>query len=179
MLLDAINQDQYEQALAMLIELERRDAKRSGLAETFAKTTGRLVELSIKQKNYRAARGWLKSLAQRFPDDSAAAVNTTVKRYEAQLIERAKALQAKAQSQWKSRQTAQAWRSAAAMLDVWPAIPGGLELAKEIQAEHPTVVVGVVGLPGAEPDASGADSTSAAGGAGPAPVCSTIGPSAG
>jgi tetratricopeptide (TPR) repeat protein len=141
--LDATENGQYDQALAMLVELYRRDAKREGLSDAFAKTTSRLVEQSIKRKNYRAARGLLRNLSQRFPDDSAA----TVKKYEAQLKQRAVALKTKAESQWKAHQVPQAWRSAAAMLDVWPGLEGGVELAREIQAEHPTLVVAVGGLP--------------------------------
>ena len=153
--LDASSNDQNDQALAMLVELYRRDSKREGLSEAFAKTTSRLVEQSIKQKNYRAARGLLRNLSQRFPDDSAA----TVKKYETQLKQRAVAFKTKAESQWKAHQVPQAWRSAAAMLDVWPGLEGGVDLARQIQAEHPTAVVAVVGLPPAT-IASGAASAS-------------------
>jgi TolA-binding protein len=140
--LDSYQQRRYDQALALLLELHSRNPTRAELADLFGKVTARLVERAIKSKNFRAARGWLRSLAARYPDESADAIQ----KYDGLLQKQAKALKTKAEAQWKAGETALAWRSATAMLDLWPSLPGGLELAKRIHADHPTLVVAVGGL---------------------------------
>ncbi len=131
--LDAVTRGHFEQALALLVELDRRGSKHEGLADLYAKTTSRLVEQAIKQKNYRAVRGWLKNLAERYPDDSAA----TVKKYETQLSERAAALKAKAESQWKAKQVAPAWRRPPRCSTSGPAFPAASSWPRKFRPSIP------------------------------------------
>lgn len=129
----------YDQALALLVELDRRNPERSGLATAYERVVVKLVEARIAAENYRGARGLLRNLAKRFPNLQA----TTVAQFETQLQTKATALRDEAQAALTAGKFREANRASRGMLDVWPALEGGQQLAGEIHQKYPTVLVGV------------------------------------
>jgi hypothetical protein len=128
-----------DEALGLLVELHSRNPQRQGINVAYERVTGELVKKHLAAENYRAVRGLLKNLAQRFPVTQA----TTVAPYETQLQTKAAALLAEAKVALAAGKRREAHQTCSRMLEIWPAIAGGQELALSIHQQHPLVVVGV------------------------------------
>ncbi|MDX1946249.1 MAG: ABC transporter substrate-binding protein [Pirellulaceae bacterium] len=130
----------FDQALALMVELHRRNPRRPNLNTAYGRVTVKLVENRLAAGNYRAARGLLKNLAQRYPDQAA----TSVAPFESQLQAKATALLVQARADLAANNLSAAHRAAMQVLEVWPAIAGGRELAQAIHAKYPVASVGVI-----------------------------------
>ena len=128
-----------DEALGLLVELHARNPQRQGINVAYERVTGELVKKHLAAENYRAVRGLLKNLALRYP----ATQTTTVAPYETQLQTKAAALLAEAKAALAAGKRREAHQTCSRMLEVWPAIAGGQELALSIHQQHPLVVVGV------------------------------------
>ena len=129
----------HEEALAMLVELHGRNPQRAGINIAYERVTGELVKRHLAAENYVAVRGLLRNLAERYPDMRA----TAVAPYETQLQTKAAALLAEAKTLLAAGKRREAHQTCSRMLEVWPSISGGQELALSIHQQHPLVVVGV------------------------------------
>ncbi|HUE74516.1 MAG TPA: ABC transporter substrate-binding protein, partial [Pirellulaceae bacterium] len=125
-------------ALALLVELHQRNRERQGVATAFERVTLKLVEERMAAENYRAARGLLRSLTQRYPDKASATAT-----YEEQLRDKAAAALNSAREALAGGKFRDAHAAARQALAIWPPIEGGRELAAEIHQRHPVVAVGV------------------------------------
>ncbi|MEX2173951.1 MAG: ABC transporter substrate-binding protein [Pirellulaceae bacterium] len=130
----------HAEALALLIELQRRNPQRQGLSTAYERVTLELVKQHLTDENYRAARGLLRNLARHFPDSGA----TAAAPLEKQLQDRARALLAEAQNHLAAGKPRDGYQASVQMLQVWPAIEGGQAAARAIHAQYPVVTVGVV-----------------------------------
>lgn len=135
----------HDETLALLVELQRRNPKRTGLATAYERTTVELVKARLAAKNYRGARGLLTTFAKRFPETGPAAIAP----FHTQLQDEAKQLVTQAQA----AAGAEKWSAANSLcqqaLEVWPAVEGGSALSQQIHASYPAVTVGVIGSPAA------------------------------
>lgn len=138
-IIGAFKAGRNEEALALLVELYPRNPQRPGMNNAYRLVTEALVKQHLADENYRAARGLLRNLGQRFPET----VATTVAPYEAQLKEKAAALLTEARAQVTAGKLPEAHQTCGRMLEIWPAIEGGQQLALSIHQRHPLVVVGV------------------------------------
>jgi len=143
-----LNQD--EQALALAVELHRRNPQKQGLAVAYERITLRLVAARLATENYAAARGLLKGLAQRYPGSQA-----NIAPLEMQLQQKAAALLAEAQGHFTASRFAAAELSCRKLLEVWPTTAGAAEQAAAIREKYPVVSVGVT-LPLTAPPATAA-----------------------
>ena len=125
-------------ALALLLELHQRNPQRQGLGAAFEQVTLKLVDERMAAENYRAARGLLKNLTQRFAGSAAAAAG-----YETQMRDKAAASVAAAREALAGGKFREAHQAAEQALSIWPAIDGGRELAQEVHQKYPVVTVGV------------------------------------
>ena len=140
-----------EEALALAVELHRRNPQRQGLAVAYERLSVRLADAHLAKENFAAARGLLKNLADRYPAARAASVAPR----EAQLQQKATALLAEAQGHVTAGKYAAAEHACRKLLEVWPETAGGQELAALVREKYPVVSVGVT-LPLAAPPAAGA-----------------------
>ncbi len=128
-----------DQALALAVELFRRNPQRPGLPVAYERITLRLVGKRLAAEEYAAARGLLDNLAARYP----AAKATSIAPLEAQLQQQAAALLAQARAEAAAGKFSAAHETCRKMLDVWPLTPGGQQLAAAIHEKYPIVAVGV------------------------------------
>jgi hypothetical protein len=135
----AFKAGRHDEALGLLVELHSRNPQRQGINVAYERVTGELVKKHLAAENYRAVRGLLKNLAQRYPATQA----TTVVPYETQLQTKAAALLAEAKAALAAGKRREAHQTCSRMLEIWPAISGGQELALSIHQQHPLVVVGI------------------------------------
>ena len=133
----------HEQTLALLVELHGRNPQRPGLANAWQRVSLEVVKASLAAENYRAARGLLKNLGQRFPEFQ----ESTVAPYQAQLQTQAQAQLASARSAEAAGKLREARVALLRALDIWPAIAGGREQALALHAKYPVVAVGVTAQP--------------------------------
>ncbi len=133
----------HEETLALLVELHGRNRERPGLANAWQRVSLELVKASLAAENYRAARGLLENLGERFPEFQ----ESTVAPYHALLQSQAQSLLAAAQSAQAAGKLREARTAVMQALDVWPTIAGGRELATALHAKYPVVVVGVRAQP--------------------------------
>ena len=133
----------HEQTLALLVELHGRNPQRPGLANAWQRVSLELVKASLAAENYRAARGLLANLGQRFPEFQ----ESTVAPYQAQLQSQAQALLASAKAAEAAGKLRDARVDVLRALDIWPTIAGGREQALALHARYPVVAVGVAAQP--------------------------------
>jgi hypothetical protein len=153
-ILAAFRAGKHEETLALLVELHGRNPQRTGLDNAWQRVTVELVKADMASGNYRAARGRLRNLAQRFPGFQ----DSTVAPFETQLQEKAQGLLTAARTAESEGKLRMASESIASALEIWPAITGGRELALAIHERYPVVVVAVTD----QPDAGGRSDTWAA-----------------
>lgn len=130
---------QDDEALALAVELHRRNPQRQGLSVAYDRISVRLADAHLAKENYAAARGLLKNLAERYPGTKA----TSVAPREVQLQQKAAALLTEAQAQFTAGKFAAADHACRKLLEVWPPIDGGQQLAAAIREKYPVVTVGV------------------------------------
>jgi peptide/nickel transport system substrate-binding protein len=125
-------------ALALLLELHQRNPQRQGLGAASEQVTLKLVDERMAAENYRAARGLIRNLTQRFPGTAPAAAG-----YETQMQDKAAASLSAARAALAGGKFREAHQAVRQALGIWPAIEGGRELAEEIHQKYPVVTVGV------------------------------------
>ncbi len=133
----------HEETLALLVELYGRNRERPGLANAWQRVSLELIKASLAAENYRAARGLLENLGERFPEFQ----ESTVAPYQSQLQSQAQSLVAAAQAAQAAGKLREARNAAMKALEVWPEIAGGRELVTALHAKYPVVVVGVSAQP--------------------------------
>ena len=129
-----------EEAMALLAELSGRNPQRSGLPKAYERVSLELAKSRIAEGNYRAARKLLSNLAQRYPETKA----TSVAEFETMLQAKAAELLAQSQADLAAGKLRQAHEAAAKMLETWPAIEEGKQLAADIHQKYPLLSVGVI-----------------------------------
>jgi len=146
-------QSQYDRSLAVLRTLWERNKDRPQLDQAMGTAVEKLVEQYVSAEDYESARVLLRQLAGWYPQHETAA------KWEDRFRTAAAALQAQAKAALEKGALREASESARKMMRVWPTLPGGGELLREVQRQYPRVVVGV-SLPlrvaaGERPAASG------------------------
>ena len=141
-----------DEALALAVELHRRNPQRPGLSVAYERLTLRLVGKRLAAQQYAAARGLLDNLAARYP----ATKTTSIAPLEAQLQQQAETLLAQAQTETADGKFSAAHDTCRKMLEVWPLTPGGQQLAAAIREKYPIVSIGVTQLLGEKQAAAAA-----------------------
>ena len=129
-----------EEAMALLAELSGRNPQRSGLPKAYERVSLELAKSRIAEGNYRAARKLLSNLAERYPETK----GTSVAEFETMLQAKAAELLAQSQADLAAGKLRQAHEAAAKMLETWPAIEEGKQLAADIHQKYPLLSVGVI-----------------------------------
>jgi ABC-type transport system substrate-binding protein len=128
---------QYDAALAILREVQRRNPQRSGLDKAMGLTTGKLVEQYVAAEDYAAARALLRNLAACYAEHPLAA------QWEEKFRTRAAALLAEARAAQQAGDLRKAAQRTRTLVLVWPALDGARLLAESLHKQYPRVVVGV------------------------------------
>ncbi len=128
---------QYRGVLAVLHELQQRNPQWPGLDRAMGVATEKLVEDYLATGNYAAARALLRRLALAFPQ------HPVVVKWEGQLRDQAAALLAKAKQAQSQGRLHEALQTGFRLANVWPALPGAIDLVKSLHEQYPRVVVGV------------------------------------
>ncbi|MGI8978027.1 MAG: ABC transporter substrate-binding protein [Pirellulaceae bacterium] len=129
-----------DEAMALLAELSGRNPQRSGLPKAYERVSIDLAKSRITEGNYRAARKLLNNLAERYPETKA----TSVAEFENMLQAKAAELLAQSKADLAAGKLRQAHEAAARMLETWPAIEEGKQLAADVHQKYPLLSVGVV-----------------------------------
>lgn len=132
----------YENALAVLLELHRRNPRRAEAEKALAVTIDPLVAQRVAEQNYTAARGLIRTLAARYPEQA------VVTKWEGQW--KAEAGEAIRQSRaafdaGDLRKADDAFRRA---LQLWPDLPEARALGEALYAKYTRVRVGVTSVAG-------------------------------
>jgi tetratricopeptide (TPR) repeat protein len=141
----AYRQQKYDEALAILEELYALNPNfRAGenappLVKRLGAIANRLIATRVDQGNYRAARTLIERLTKQYQADGEALVKT----WRDQLTVLAAAKRDEAKADLEAGRFASAHDACAVMQLIWPAVPGGAELAAEVARRHPLVRVGV------------------------------------
>lgn len=135
----AYKQGRFRECLVLLVELHRRNPQRRGLAEAWQRVADHLLEEYVQAGNYAAARDILAGVSLRFPDAAAEMTGKWTGRFAAEGARfQGEATQALAENRFRD-----AYLACARMLDVWPNIDGGADVARNVFARYPHVAVGV------------------------------------
>jgi len=137
---ESFGKQQYDHALAVLVELHRRNPQRAGLVNALSKVTEKLVESQVAAGDYRAARAILRSAQQRAPNNVPSSVRVWQDRMKA-AAEKQRQLTA---SHLAAGEYREAYRASRRMLAIWPALPGAEQVVREVAEKYPLVVVGVM-----------------------------------
>jgi tetratricopeptide (TPR) repeat protein len=129
-----------DEAMALLAELAGRNPQRTGLPKAYERVSIELAKSRITEGNFRAARKLLSNLAERYPDTKA----TSVAEFETMLKDKAAALLAQAKTDLAAGKFREAHESAGKMLETWPAIEEGKQLAADVHQKYPLLSVGVI-----------------------------------
>ena len=127
----------YDTSLVMLRELHSRNPDRAELSKAMGATTEKLVEQYVAREDHRAARTLLDNLAGTFPGQE------IVAKWRRRLKDRAAALMAKAREAAQVDNLGEASDLSRQATNIWPELPGALELARDVNERYPRVVVGV------------------------------------
>lgn len=136
----SFGKQRYDDALAMLIELQRLNPQRPGLVNALSKVTEKLVESQVAAGDYRAARAILRAAQQRDPKNVPASVAVWQDRMKA-AAEKQRQL---ASSHLAAGRYPDAYQASRRMLAIWPALPGAELVVQEVAEKYPLVVVGVM-----------------------------------
>lgn len=128
---------QYDRSLAVLRTLWERNKDRPQLDRAMGAAVERLVEQYVSAEDYESARALLRQLAGWYPQ------HETTAKWEERLRTEAAALQTQAKTALEKGALREASEAARKMLERWPTLPGGVELAQEVRRKYPRVVVGV------------------------------------
>lgn len=129
-----------DEAMALLAELSGRNPQRTGLPKAYERVSIELAKSRIAEGNFRAARKLLSNLAERYPDTKA----TSVAEFETMLKDKAAALLAQAKTDLVAGKFREAHEAAGKMLETWPAIEEGKQLAADVHQKYPLLSVGVI-----------------------------------
>lgn len=138
-------QGRFDNALAILRELHRRNPKYADVQRAMSATTDKLVEQLDKAQDYPAARQLIRNLAGLFADDPA------VGKWQSSWKQKAEALQKESKTLADEGEWRKADESMRKSARVWPQLPGAKELAKAIHSQYPRLVVAVSDPARAEP----------------------------
>jgi ABC-type transport system substrate-binding protein/tetratricopeptide (TPR) repeat protein len=136
-----------DEAMALLAELSGRNPQRSGLPKAYEKVSLELAKSRIAEGNHRAARKLLSNLTQRYPETK----ETSVAEFELAIQAKAGELRTQAKSDLAAGRFREAHEAAARMLETWPAIEGGMQLAADVHQKYPLLSVGVISSLAAAP----------------------------
>ncbi len=129
-----------DEAMALLAELSGRNPQRTGLPKAYERVSIELAKSRIAEGNFRAARKLLSNLAERYPDTKA----TSVAEFETTLKDKAAALLVQAKTDLAAGKFREAHEAAGKMLETWPTIEEGKQLAAEVHQKYPLLSVGVI-----------------------------------
>ena len=135
------------QALALLLEVYRRNPVYDKLAGAFGTVVDKLAAEHLAAGRYAAARLLLQGLKEKFPDQPAVAAR------EAELQTLAEQAVTAARAASEGGDSAAALAHVRRALAVWPEVDGAADLARELRTRHPIVEVGVTQLPSPAPSA--------------------------
>ena len=127
----------FDRALAMLRETYRRNPKREGLEKALGMATVQQIEHYAGGHDYAAVRSLLSNLAELFPE------HEVVVQWKAQLVRQAEQSLAEAREAVSQQRFGDAAKSCRNVMALWPDLPGARELAEQIHAGYPRVVVAV------------------------------------
>lgn len=137
----------HERAVALFGTLWRRQADYPGLAEAAGQSIEHLFQSYVHSQNYAAARQVLRTL------DGWFARHPVVEKGREELIRLATVQLEVARRQAEAGQFSLAHRTVRQALAIWPALKEASQLAAELQAKYPRVVVAVTEpFPVDEPD---------------------------
>ena len=142
-----------DEAMALLAELSNRNPQRTGLAKAYERVSIELAKSRIADENYRAARKLLARLAERYPETK----ETSVAEFETMLKAKAAALLTQSKADLAAGKLREAHEAATKMLEVWPTIDEGKQLAAEVHQKFPLLSVGVISPLAAAPTKPGDD----------------------
>ncbi|MCC6123597.1 MAG: hypothetical protein IT426_01405 [Pirellulales bacterium] len=131
----------YDEALALLRQIFSANPKRQDLDKALGLATDKLVEQYAAQNRFAAARILVRDLAAAFPGHPVAAA------WSERIRERADAYLREARSAAQKGDWSKASEQCRLLAAVWPALPGGKELAREIHQKYPQIAVGVMSAP--------------------------------
>lgn len=128
---------QYDRSLAVLRTLWERNKDRPQLDQAMGAAVERLVEQYVGAEDYESARTLLRQLAGWY------AQHETSAKWEERLRTEAAAFQTQAKTALEKGDLREASEATRKMMERWPTLPGGAELAQEVRRRYPRVVVGV------------------------------------
>jgi tetratricopeptide (TPR) repeat protein len=134
----AERRQRYDEAVATLRELYRRNPKRPGLDQALSVATDKLISRYAEASDYLSARTLLGALATELPD------HPVVLRWQTRLKAEAAALLTQAQAAIAAGRLSEAAALSRRLIATWPQLPGARELAETTHGRYPRVVVGVV-----------------------------------
>lgn len=133
-------QGKLDRALAILEDLQQTNPDYPRAAMALGAVAGQVLKTYIEdQKNYRVARQLLKRLEEAY----GAAIGSSLNAWRARLEQLATAEKNTAEAQVAAGNFLEAHEATRRMMNIWPELPGGVELAAEIAEKYPLVVVGV------------------------------------
>ncbi|HTN76767.1 MAG TPA: ABC transporter substrate-binding protein, partial [Pirellulaceae bacterium] len=138
-------QQRWAEALVVLEELHslnpeyRLTPEARPLPQVYAAVLQKMLEGYLAQGDYRSMRTLLARVSTDFGDQQQA----TATQWQGKLQQLATAEQTSAKQLAAAGKLREANRACRRMLDIWPDLPGGNELASEVAAQYPIVVVGV------------------------------------
>ncbi len=129
-----------DEAMTLLAELSGRNPQRTGLSKAYERVSLELAKSRIAEGNFRAARKLLSNLAERYPETK----TTSVAEFETMLKDKATALLMQTKTDLAAGKLREAHEAAGKMLETWPAIEEGKQLAAELHQKYPLLSVGVI-----------------------------------
>ncbi|MCS7238116.1 MAG: ABC transporter substrate-binding protein [Thermoguttaceae bacterium] len=127
----------HDRALALLSTLYRRQADYPGLSDALGQSVDHLFRKYVDSENYSAARQLVRTLEGLFPRHPVADKGRQ------ELIRMATAQLEEARRHDDEGRFSLAHRSVRQALGIWPALAEATQLASELQAKYPRVVVAV------------------------------------
>ena len=127
----------YDNALAMLDEIYRRNPQRPQLAEDYGRSIDKLAESYVAADNHPPARKLVASLAQKFSQQA------TIARWQNRWKEEAAQLVQQARADLEAGRFRSASEAVRRQVRIWPQVPGAKETAQAVHEKYPRVVVGV------------------------------------
>jgi hypothetical protein len=129
-----------DETMTLLAELSGRNPQRTGLPKAYERVSLELAKSRIAEGNFRAARKLLTNLGEKYPETK----TTSIAEFETTLKDKAAALLADAKSNLAAGKLREAHEAAAKMLETWPAIQEGKQLAVDLHQKYPLLSVGVL-----------------------------------
>lgn len=136
-------QQKYDQALAVIEELYRRDRgfrAASPVSEVLGRIVDKLIDKSVQEDRYIAARMLLDRIEKEYSQDQ----QELIARWKENLSQLAAGRRDEAKQHLENGRFRQAHLAGRAMADIYPDVPGGRELLQEIERRYPLFVVGVM-----------------------------------